>query len=83
MGKLSPEVTDEGAIDLPNGAIEKPRWGDGRESPLFYKERLGTGSPPHPTRLRRPTFPKGEGFRTVKRWWAVSLSIFHKKYFPA
>src|SRR5699024_8392291 len=26
-------------------------------SPLFYKERLGTGSPPHPTRLRRPTFP--------------------------
>ena len=23
----------------------------------FYKERLGTGSPPHPTRLRRPTFP--------------------------
>ena len=26
-------------------------------SPLFYKERLGTKSPPHPTRLRRPTFP--------------------------
>ena len=24
-GKLSPKVTDEGAIDLPNGAIEKPR----------------------------------------------------------
>ena len=23
----------------------------------FYKERLGTGSPPHPTRLRRATFP--------------------------
>ena len=22
----------------------------------FYKERLGTGSPPHPTRLRRPTY---------------------------
>ena len=28
-------------------------------SPLFYfyKERLGTKSPPHPTRLCRPTFP--------------------------
>ena len=25
--------------------------------PSFYKERLGTKSPPHPTRLRRPTFP--------------------------
>ena len=24
-GKLSPKVTDEGVIDLPNGAIEKPR----------------------------------------------------------
>ncbi len=42
---------------MPNGAGEETRWGDGRESPLFYKERLGTGSPPHPTRLRRPTFP--------------------------
>ena len=28
------------------------------EAPFFcfYKERLGTGSPPHPTRLRRPTY---------------------------
>ena len=26
-------------------------------APFFYKERLGTKSPPHPTRLRRPTFP--------------------------
>ena len=25
-------------------------------APLFYKERLGTKSPPHPTRLRRPTY---------------------------
>ena len=57
-GKLSPEVTDEGATGLPNGAGEKFRWGNIR-APLFcfYKERLGTGSPPHPTRLRRPTFP--------------------------
>ena len=44
---------------MPNGAEEKFRWGDRREPPFFYfyKERLGTGSPPHPTRLRRPTFP--------------------------
>ena len=48
-GKLSPEVTDEGATGLPNGAGEKFRWGDIR-APLFcfYKERLGAGSPPHP-----------------------------------
>ena len=55
-GKLSPKVTDEGATELPNGAEEAFRWGDRREPPLFYKERLGTGSPPHPTRLRRPTY---------------------------
>ena len=41
---------------MPNGAEEAFRWGDRREPPLFYKERLGTGSPPHPTRLRRPTY---------------------------
>ena len=33
-GKLSPKVTDEGAIDLPNGAEETLRWGDSRR-PLF------------------------------------------------
>ena len=27
-----------------------------RAAQTFYKERLGTGSPPHPTRLRRPTY---------------------------
>ena len=41
---------------MPNGAGEEARRDDCRP-PLFYKERLGTGSPPHPTRLRRPTFP--------------------------
>ena len=56
-GKLSPKVTDEGATGLPNGAEEKFRWGDRWQPSLFYKERLGTGSPPHPTRLCRPTFP--------------------------
>ena len=35
----------------------------------FYKERLGTGSPPHPTRLRRPTFPPRG------RLWAWVLSF--------
>ncbi len=36
---------------------EKKPVGATVSNPLFYKERLGTGSPPHPTRLRRPTFP--------------------------
>ena len=31
--------------------------GIGATGPSFYKERLGTKSPPHPTRLSRPTFP--------------------------
>ena len=36
---------------------EKKSVGATVSNPLFYKERLGTKSPPHPTRLRRPTFP--------------------------
>ena len=57
-GKLSPKVTDEGATGLPNGAREKFRWGDRREPPLFYKERLGTGSPSHPPQCAHwGTFP--------------------------
>ena len=66
-GKLSPKVTDEGATDLPNGAGEKFRWGDIR-APLFcfYKERLGTGSPPHPPQCAHwGTFPPRG------RLWAV------------
>ena len=50
-------MTDEGATGLPNGAGEAFRWGDSRKLLFyFYKERLGTGSPPHPTRLRRATY---------------------------
>ncbi len=60
-GKLSPKVTDEGATDLPNGAEEKFRWGDRRYPPLFYKERLGTGSPPHP--------PQCAHWGTYGLWW--------------
>ena len=59
-GKLSPKVTDEGATGLPNGAEENFRWGDRREPPFFYfyKERLGTGSPPHPPQCAHwGTFP--------------------------
>ena len=57
-GELSPKVTDEGATGLPNGAREKFRWGDRREPPLFYKERLGTGSPSHPPQCAHwGTFP--------------------------
>ena len=62
-GKLSPEVTDEGATGLPNGAEENFRWGDRREPPFFYfyKERLGTGSPPHP--------PQCAHWGTYGLWW--------------
>ena len=43
---------------MPNGAGEKFRWGDRWEPPLFYKERLGTGSPPHPPQCAHwGTFP--------------------------
>ena len=35
---------------------EKKSVGATVSNPLFYKERLGTKSPPHPTRLRRPTY---------------------------
>ena len=40
-GKLSPEVTDEGATGLPNGAEEKFRWGDRREPPSFLQGKVG------------------------------------------
>ena len=59
-GKLSPKVTDEGAIDLPNGAGEEARRGDSRH-PLFYKERLGIKSPPHP--------PQCAHWGTYGLWW--------------
>ena len=50
-------MTDEGAIDLPNGAGEETRRGDSRHL-LFYKERLGTESPPHPPQCAHwGTFP--------------------------
>ena len=39
-GKLSPKVTDEGAIGLPNGAGEKFRWGDSRH-PLLCVDDIG------------------------------------------
>ena len=45
---------------MPNGAEENFRWGDRREPPFFYfyKERLGTGSPPHPPQCAHwGTFP--------------------------
>ena len=47
-----------GRSGCPTGQ-EKHSVGATAGSPLFcfYKERLRTGSPPHPTRLRRATFP--------------------------
>ena len=53
-------MTEEGAIDLPNGAGEETRRGDSRH-PLFYKERLGTKSPPHP--------PQCAHWGTYGLWW--------------
>ena len=62
-GKLSPKVTDEGAIDLPNGAGEKFRWGDWRE-PLRLSTRKGwvQGRPLIRPGFAGPPSPRGEGF---------------------
>ena len=61
MGKLSPKVTDEGAIDLPNGAGEKFRWGDWRE-PLRLSTRKGwVQGRPHP--------PQCAHWGTYGLWW--------------
>ena len=46
-----------GRPDCPTGQKKNAVEATGGSPPLFYMERLGTGSPPHPTRLRRPTFP--------------------------
>ena len=39
-GKLSPKVTDEGAIGLSNGAGEAFRWDDSRH-PLLFVDDIG------------------------------------------
>ena len=74
-GKLSPKVTDEGAIDLPNGAGEKFRWGDWRE-PLRLSTRKGwVRNRP----LIRPSVrtgapsPQGEGFGGMSLIWKPSF----------
>ena len=54
-----------GRPGCPTGQKKHSVGATGGSPPLFYKERLGTGSPPHPTRLRRPTFPPRG------RLWAV------------
>ena len=66
-GKLSPKVTDEGAILYPTFPCRKPL-----PSPLppvrqLSSAPLGTRSPPHPSRLRRATFPPRGRLRT---WYA-------------
>ena len=45
-----------GRPGCPTGQKKNAVEATGGSPPLFYKERLGTGSPPHPTRLRRPTY---------------------------
>ena len=55
---------------------EKKPVGATVSNPLFYKERLGTKSPPHPTRLRRPTFPpRGR----LWGWERSGLKTFFRK----
>ena len=56
-------MTDEGAIDLPNGAGEKFRWGDWRE-PLRLSTRKGwvQGRPLIRPGFAGPPSPRGEGF---------------------
>ena len=67
-GKLSPEVTDEGATGLPNGAGEAFRWGDRREPPFSTSTRKGWVQD---RPLIRPSVrtgapsPQGEGFGEV------------------
>ena len=46
-----------GRLTCPTGQKKNSVEATAGSAPFFYKERLGTGSPPHPTRLRRPTFP--------------------------
>ena len=47
-GKLSPKVTDEGGDRLAQRGNRKTSLRRQLVAPLFYKERLGTKSPPHP-----------------------------------
>ena len=56
-------MTDEGRPGCPTEQEKKFRWGDRRE-PLFsfYKERLGTGSPPSSDPASPAHLPRGEGF---------------------
>ena len=65
----------------PTGQKKNSVGATGGSAPLFYKERLGTGSPPHPTRLRRPTFPPRG------RLWGVETqrvgNFLSQKCFPA
>ena len=57
----------------PTGQKKNSVGATGGSAPLFYKERLGTGSPPHPTRLRRPTFPP-----RGRLWgWEIPCRVSH------
>ena len=69
-GKLSPKVTDEGAIDSPNGAEEKSPSGRQPGAPFFcfYKERLGTGSSLPVCETTLPSPPSGWAGR-YGRWF--------------
>ena len=63
-GKLSPKVTDEGAILYPTFPCRKPVPNGLPPVRRLSSAPLGTRSPPHPSRLRRATFPPRGRLRT-------------------
>ena len=76
LGKLSPEVTDEGATGSAQRSNRKTSLRRRPGEPSFSKERLGTGSP-----LIRPGFahlPQGEGFGVEAQ---RVETFFHKMLF--
>ncbi len=82
LGKLSPKVTDEGATGLPNGA-KKHSVGATGGSPSFLQGKVGYQIAPHPTRLRRPTFPpQGKALGMSLIWKPSFTKMLSNMFFP-
>ena len=72
-GKLSPEVTDEGRPGCPTEQKKNAVEATAGRLSLFYKERLGTGSPPHPPQCAHwATFPQ-----RGRLWSGKSCRVSH------
>ena len=74
MGKLSPKVTDEGAIDLPNGAGENSVGATGESRSDFLQGKVGQGRPSSDPASRRPTFPEGKALGEMSPIWKPSFT---------